>query len=1847
MWNQYFRPSWRRAVARRLPALSIAILAVGMMLSLPAQAQIQRSFLNTSFEQPSAGASSCYFIIGESALPGWTTTHPAATAAQPNAYCPPNITATTPGATTGGQIELWANGHNGVTALGGTQLAELNAYQPSRLFQRVCLINGESIGYSIAHRGRSDPNVPDVAEFNIDSAANTVFRANTTNNGTGGVVQCGNTTVAATNGPVSGANDGLIAAPVCSAAAAVNGWRRYTGTITWNGANGVHDFGFEAISTSSGDPSQGNLMDEQSITLRPVIEFSAANFSTREGAAVPGGPQVTVVGTVPAGGIPVTVTVAGGTATSGSDFTTGTFTIPAGTYDTPTVVAMTGLVNVLNDTLVENNETLNLQIQPSPAFLLNSTNVCNDPPQATSTLTIVDNDVDVRTTKSVANANPPAGGTATFTITYQNNTARPTVGDLTAHDAPVNLADALPAGFTVFTWTCAASGAPAPTCPAASGSGAISATTTLPAGNGGAGGTLTYTVTGTLAPTQCAAVTNTSTIGINGTAVAEGTAAQAGFTTPAPGGAANNTASVAVDPGCLTLNKTTNGGFGGPFTFGLANTTQLAGSVNTVTPGTPTQVDGNAAAGMQPFGIGAAGTAVTIAESGLPANYRLSAATCSNGAAIVGGLAGSVYTIPAANVTGGTDFTCTFTNQAVRAVTLNKTLVPAADAGRFNLQVNGAPVATNVGNGGSGSNTAVAVGSLVTIAEAAGTPNVGLSGYATTLSCTGATVTPAAGSQSGTFTMPDADVSCTFTNTAIVNLVVTKTATPSGTYLPGQPLNYTITVTNNGPAAASGIAVADTVPANVVVTGWTCTTVGAGNDCDTGAAGTGAAGTGNAISLASVSLAPGGSLAIGVTGAAQLSATGAIVNTATATPPSGATCTTPPCTRSSTTTNTDGGAPQLTIVKSATPSAFAVGQPATYTLQVSNTGSSSTAGTISVSDPLPAGITATLPIAAAGWDCSASTATQVNCSTNAVLLPGSNAPVINVTVAVAPTTANPATNTATTQGGGDSSCPAATHCVSTTTTPVNAPRLDVTKSLGGNLVVGVPATYTIQVTNNGTADTLAGTVTDTVPTGLTIDTVSAGCTVTGQMVTCQIPAGMSPGQSISFTTQITPQASASGQSMTNNAVASGGGDATCPAQAHCTGTTTDTVDAPQLQLTKTATPNPFVIGVPATYTLTLTNTGTAATTATTTITDTIPGGLTIGAMPAGCTLSGQVVTCAVPSPLATNTPVSFAIPVTPQASLSGLSVTNSATATGGGDPSCPVGSDATTLPPRCVGTTTTNVNAPKLDIVKSASGTSFVVGVAASYTLQITNNGTAATTGDATVTDVVPADLVVDSAPGCTIAGQTVTCTIAAPFAPGTTTSFTINVTPTAAASGQTLANTASVQGGGDPTCPVETHCTGTTTDTVDAPQLQLTKTATPNPFVIGVPATYTLTLANTGTVATTAATTITDTIPGGLTIGTMPAGCALSGQVVTCAVPSPLATNTPVSFAIPVTPQASLSGLSVTNSATATGGGDPSCPIGGDATTLPPRCVGTTTTSVDAPKLNIVKSASGTSFVVGVAASYTLQVVNNGTAATTGVATVTDVVPADLVIDSAPGCTINGQTVTCTIAAPFAVGATTSFTINVTPTAAASGTTVSNTATVAGGGDPQCPLPMPTPIPASARGGPVDPNCSSTVDVPVGGLSADLRLSKSDNDSLTRPGGSITWALTVTNAGPNDAADVTVTDPLPPLLTYVSATGEGWTCAESGVGVTCTRPLLANGATSVITLTLAVPHGYRGPSPIRNTASVTSTTPDPDPPNNTGSDGTPVLGSEPLPVPALGSWALALLLLAMTLVAVQRRGTA
>ncbi len=95
-------------------------------------------------------------------------------------------------------------------------------------------------------------------------------------------------------------------------------------------------------------------------------------------------------------------------------------------------------------------------------------------------------------------------------------------------------------------------------------------------------------------------------------------------------------------------------------------------------------------------------------------------------------------------------------------------------------------------------------------------------------------------------------------------------------------------------------------------------------------------------------------------------------------------------------------------------------------------------------------------------------------------------------------------------------------------------------------------------------------------------------------------------------------------------------------------------------------------------------------------------------------------------------------------------------------------------------------------------------------------------------------------------------------------------------------------------------------------------------------------------------------------------------------------------------------------------------------------------------------------------------------------------------------------------------------------------------------------------------------------------------------------------------NAGPSPAINVTVSDPLPAGVSFVSVTPTP-ACAASAGTVTCTFASLASGAAQSVTITGAVAADLEAGTRLGNDASVTSATLDPTTSNNTGSTASTV----------------------------------
>ncbi len=122
---------------------------------------------------------------------------------------------------------------------------------------------------------------------------------------------------------------------------------------------------------------------------------------------------------------------------------------------------------------------------------------------------------------------------------------------------------------------------------------------------------------------------------------------------------------------------------------------------------------------------------------------------------------------------------------------------------------------------------------------------------------------------------------------------------------------------------------------------------------------------------------------------------------------------------------------------------------------------------------------------------------------------------------------------------------------------------------------------------------------------------------------------------------------------------------------------------------------------------------------------------------------------------------------------------------------------------------------------------------------------------------------------------------------------------------------------------------------------------------------------------------------------------------------------------------------------------------------------------------------------------------------------------------------------------------------------------------------------------------------------IPVQGTqSADLAIAKSMAPANPTLGQNVTFTITVSNAGPNDAAGVVVSDPLPTGLTYVSDDGGGaylsstgqWTVGTVAVSASATLHVVATVATTdpIVNAARITASSLLDPNPANNQSQVT-----------------------------------------------------
>ena len=483
----------------------------------------------------------------------------------------------------------------------------------------------------------------------------------------------------------------------------------------------------------------------------------------------------------------------------------------------------------------------------------------------------------------------------------------------------------------------------------------------------------------------------------------------------------------------------------------------------------------------------------------------------------------------------------------------------------------------------------------------------------------------------------------------------------------------------------------------------------------------------------------------------------------------------------------------------------------------------------------------------------------------------------------------------------------------------------------------------------------------------------------------------------------------------------------------------------------------------------------------------------------------------------------------------------------------------------------------------------------------MSNTGASPTSGPIAVTDSLPSGLTSTAATGagwsCTAGGQSVTCTRSDPLAPGASSPITLTV-EVAANAPASVTNTAMVAGGGD--VDSSNNSASDPTTIIAVPDLTITKTHTGSFLQGQVGATYTLTATNTGGGPTSGVVTVSDTLPAGLTPTAAAGGgwvCNIAGQAVSCTRSDALnvgAGYPAITLTVNVAPAAPPS---LTNTATVSGGGESNAvnSTASDITTIGPG-----------PDLSITKSHTGNFLQGQTGAIYTITVSNPGSPPTTGVVTVTDNVPAGLIPISAVGpgwiCSVSGQDMTCTRSDPLATGQSyppITLTVNVQPGAPGS---VTNAATVSGGGD-------------------VNPANNSATDVTTIIPGADLTITKSHTGNFTQGQTGATYTVTVTNSGAGPTTtQVAVTDTFPLGLTPTAAAGAGWSCTAGAQTVGCSRsdPLAAGASYPPITITLNV--ASDAPATVTNVGGVSGGG-DSNAANNTASDATTIMAGADLTV--------------------------
>lgn len=1080
----------------------------------------------------------------------------------------------------------------------------------------------------------------------------------------------------------------------------------------------------------------------------------------------------------------------------------------------------------------------------------------------------------------------------------------------------------------------------------------------------------------------------------------------------------------------------------------------------------------------------------------------------------------------------------------------------------------------------------------------------------------------------------------------------------------GGVFTYTLRLDNNGPNLAQGVTLADTLPAgstfvDVNTTKGSCAApVGGVVNCSIGDI----AFTSSETVTIRVRLPVAGVYTNRVTSSATTADSNSSNNT------------------NSVQNTTALAASNLAVTAVPSSANVAAGQGYSYTVGVANQGPDDVpaGGAVTVTFAVPTGSSITSTPTGTGWSCTPSggyplSSGSITCTRSGSLANGSASANLTIQAVANVAGAVTASFSAAASKADASAMPdsdMANNTATVTVTSVSGSDVSVAISASPtNVAQGSAVTYTITPRHEGgeapgSSGTGIITVTDTLPAGLNYVSASGtgwSCGAAGQVVTCTRP-GPYTGGNFTNMPAITLVATATAAGAINNtATISIPETDSNTANNSASASVTSTNDA-DLRLVKTASLSPVVPNQGYTYSLVVRNLGPLAIAAgqTITVTDTLPPGVSLTAMPSGsgwtCSPSsgfpvdGAAVSCTRPGPLAVNASAPTITLSATQPTAGARSNTACVALSGAGPVDSVAGNDCSTV---SVSSTATQAD---LEVVsKTATPNPVAAGSDLTYVITVRNNGPATST-NVRVTDTL-SSLVYTGGLQSIVASQG-SCTPTAPrnvgsanlvcelgdMTSGATATVTVVVRPSIATTGNRI-NTASVTSldVGDPD---RSNNSKSVTSTVTAKvDIRVAKTATPASVPAGAPLTYVATVTNDGP-STAQTVRLVDTLPANATFISATASGSGScttptvgavGGTLSCTWGS-INSGSQQTVTYKVRPLLSAVGGNLVNAVAVT------------TTTAEDNTANnsaTTTTPVTPAQLDVLinKTDSSDPVNLGDETTYTVTITNSGPSYATNPVMV-DTFPAPgstptatfsyegaLTVSNGGSCTeptvgVTSGVLRCTFAGLDAgQSATVTYKMRaqtLTQLGATSGTAF-NRATVS-----------VDETETQTLNNSVDE--STTARRNAAALPTDLGITKTGPTSPVKAGDVVNYIITVRNNGPQVSTSAQMRDVLPAGLSFVSAPG----CLEASGTVTCPVGTLAVGASVVFNINARLNTPYTGASPLVNTALVDAVG-DTDPTNNSASASTPIAVLTPASIPTLSEWALILMAALLGLLAMRQ----